>query len=177
MPPPTKENVLDLDGRRALFDLVKERPGIHLRAIAETAGQAISTAEYHLHQLVKFGLLDTREEGGVKAFFPPEIDRRDKDLLYVVRHEAPRRICAHLLLSPEATPAELKDALGIPAPTLSFHLKKLLKNGVTAEEKRGRTKALTINNPERVASVLVTYRATFLDDAIDRFAETWLALR
>jgi predicted transcriptional regulator len=177
MPPPTKQNVLDLEARRSLFELVQERPGIHLRAIAEVAGQAISTSEYHLHQLVKFGLLDTREAGGVKAFFPPEIDRRDKDLLYVVRHEAPRRICAHLLLEPQASPADLKVALGIPAPTLSFHLKKLLKNGITAEEKRGRSKALTIVDPERVGSVLVTYRATFLDEAIDRFAETWLALR
>lgn len=176
MPPPTRENVLDLEARRGLYDLVRERPGIHLRALAEASGHALSTVEYHLHQLVKFDLLHTREEGGAKAFYPPDLDRRDKDLLYAVRHEAPRRICAHLLLHPGASPAELKEALGIPAPTLSFHLKKLRQKELTREEPAGRSKRLFVVDEERLASVLVTYRATFLDDAIDRFADTWLNL-
>jgi hypothetical protein len=35
---------------------------------------------------------------------------------------------------------------------------------------------LTIVDAERVAGLLVTYRKSFVDDAVDRFSEAWLAL-
>jgi hypothetical protein len=59
---------------------------------------------------------------------------------------------------------------------LSFHLKKLRSAHLLREEAAGRTKRLFVEDPERVATVLVTYRRSFLDEAIDRFTEAWLAL-
>lgn len=175
--PPTKENVLDLDVRKQIVDCVEQNPGLHLRGLAERLGLPVSTLEYHTYQLLRHGRLSTRESGNFKAFYPAEgLDRRDKDILYMVRHEAPRRICAHLLLHPGITPKELREALSMAAPTLSFHLKRLREGGVTREEAAGRTKHLFVADGERVASVLVTYRASFLDDTVDRFAKTWLAL-
>jgi hypothetical protein len=44
------------------------------------------------------------------------------------------------------------------------------------EEPAGRTKRLYIEDPERLADVLVTYRKSFVDDAVDRFADAWLGL-
>jgi hypothetical protein len=43
-------------------------------------------------------------------------------------------------------------------------------------EPDGRTKRLYVVDPERVANLLVTYRRSFLDEAVDRFADAWLAL-
>jgi predicted transcriptional regulator len=169
--------VLDLDARRRIVEHVRQNPGLHLRALAETLQMPVSTLEYHTYHLVRHGHLSTREDGGFKSFYPAEgIDRRDKDILYLVRHEGPRRICAHLLLSPGATPGDLKTVTALSAPTLSFHLKKLRDARLVREEPAGRTKRLFVEDPERVASVLVTYRRSFLDDAVDRFTETWLAL-
>lgn len=176
-PPPTKKNVLDLDVRRRIVDAVREHPGLHLRGLADLLALPVSTLEYHCYQLARHGFLSTRQEGAYKAFYPEVgIDRRDKDILYVVRHEAPRRILAHLILHDGATPKDLKEALDMAGPTLSFHLKKLRDGGMTAEEAAGRTKLLHVTDPERVASVLVTYRRSFVDDAVDRFAEAWLDL-
>jgi DNA-binding transcriptional ArsR family regulator len=93
-----------------------------------------------------------------------------------VRHDAPRRICSHLLLNPGATPKDLRDVIGVTGPTLTFHLNKLRKAEIVREEPDGRTKRLYVLDPERVANVLVTYRRSFLDDAVDRFADAWLAL-
>lgn len=156
---------------------VKESPGLHLRALAEALTMPVSTLEYHCYQLVKHGHLATRESAGFKSFYPGEgMDRRDKDILYLVRHEAPRRVCTHLLLHPGATPKELKEVLAMAAPTLSFHLKKLRSAGLVVETPEGRTKRLVVADPERVASVLVTYRKSFFDDVVDRFSDAWLAL-
>lgn len=169
--------MLDLEVRRRIVETVEENPGLHLRALAERLGLPVSTLEYHTYQLLRHDRLTAREDGGYKSFYPRQgIDRRDKDILYLVRHEAPRRIAAHLLLHPGATPKEVREALGMAGPTLSFHLKKLRDAGFLGEEPAGRTKRLRVRDPERVASVLVTYRRSFVDDAVDRFAETWLEL-
>lgn len=176
--PPTRQTVLDLDIRQTIVDTIRERPGLHLRALAEVLEVPVSTLEYHCYQLARFGHLSTRQEGAYKAFYPEGgIDRRDKDILYVVRHDAPRRVCTHLLLNDGDTPKQVREALGMAAPTLSFHLKKLREAGIIEEEPVGRTKMLHVADPERVASVLVTYRQSFVDDAVDRFAEVWLQMR
>src|SRR5687768_15865508 len=148
-----------------------------MRELAARLQMPVSTLEYHCYQLVKHGQLVTRESAGFKAFYPGEgMDRRDKDILYLVRHDAPRRICTHVLLNPGATPKDLRDVIGVSGPTLSFHLKKLRTAGILREEPDGRTKRLFVEDPERVANILVTYRRSFLDSAVDRFADAWLAL-
>jgi len=174
---PTKEDALDLPLRRRIVETVRANPGLHMRGLAERLDLAVSSLEYHCYHLVRTGHLVTRETAGFKAFYPAEgLDRRDKDILYLVRQEGVRRICTHLLLHPGATPKELKDAAGFTGPTLSFHLKKLREAGMLEEEPDGRTKRLRIVDPERVANVLVTYKKSFLDDVVDRFAKTWLSL-
>lgn len=176
-PPPTADNVLDLEARRRIVDFVRLNPGLHMRELATRLDIAVSTLEYHAHQLVKHGHLVTREAGGFKAYYPGEgMDRRDKDILYVIRHEAPRRICSHVLLSPGATPKDIASALDMAAPTLSFHLNKLRKAGILRETPAGRTKRLHVEDAERVANILVTYKASFLDDVVDRFAAAWMDL-
>ena len=176
-PPPTPDTVLDLEARRRIVTFVQESPGLHMRELAARLEMPVSTLEYHCYQLVKHGQLITRETSGFKAFYPAQgIDRRDKDILYLVRHDAPRKICSHVLLNPGATPKDLRDQLGFTGPTLSFHLNKLRKAEILREEPDGRTKRLYVIEPERVANVLVTYRRSFLDSAVDRFADTWLAL-
>ncbi|HUR25588.1 MAG TPA: helix-turn-helix domain-containing protein [Candidatus Thermoplasmatota archaeon] len=176
-PPPTPDTVLDLEARKRIVRFVQESPGLHMRELAARLDMPVSTLEYHCYQLVKHGQLVTRETAGFKAFYPGEgMDRRDKDILYLVRHDAPRRICTHVLLNPGAAPKDLRQVIGVSGPTLSFHLKKLRSAGILREEPDGRTKRLFIEDPERVANILVTYRRSFLDAAVDRFADAWLAL-
>lgn len=176
-PPPSPENVLDLEARRRIVRFVQESPGLHMRELAARLEMPVSTLEYHCYQLVKHGQLVTRESAGFKAFYPGEgMDRRDKDILYLVRHDAPRKVCSHLLLHPGSTPKELREILGVTGPTLTFHLNKMRSAGLVREEPEGRTKRLYVEDPERVANLLVTYRRSFLDDAVDRFADAWMAL-
>ncbi len=175
MPP---KDLLDLEARKRIVELIGRSPGLHMRALAEQLEMAVSTLEYHCYQLQRHGHVTTREEGGYKAYYPAEgIDRRDKNILYLVRQEMPRRVCAHLLLHPGATPKDVRTELGCSAPTLSFHLKKMLHAGLLREEPAGRTKYLFVEDDERVANVLVTYRKSFVDDVVDRFTAAWSELR
>lgn len=178
MPPPTRDNILDLPMRRKIVDAVAENPGLHLRALAQHLGLAVSSLEYHCYHLLRTEHLVARDVGGHKAFFPADgLDRRDKDILALVRQDVVRRICAHLALHPDCTPKQLRAVAAVSAATLSFHLKKLRLAGIIEELPAGRTKRIRLLDAERVANVLVTYRESFLDSAVDRFAKTWMSLR
>ena len=60
--------------------------------------------------------------------------------------------------------------------TISFHLKKLIDAGVVSAISIGRGTAYEVPNPERIVDILITYKRTFLDDAVDTFIDTWASL-
>jgi hypothetical protein len=60
--------------------------------------------------------------------------------------------------------------------TLSFHLSRLVRATVLNQECMGREKFFWLADPEHVAHTLVTFHETFVDDAVDRFIETWTGL-
>lgn len=174
---PGAEKLLELHSRRRIYDYVKQVPGIHLRALQRELSMPLGTLEYHLYQMEREGLLVTREDGRFKGYFPhDELDRRDRDYLYFLRQEMPRRISLEVANQPGVRFQELAARLPISPSTLSFHLKKLLTAEILQETPLGREKTYTCTEAERVRRLVVRYRATFVDDVVDRFADAWLNL-
>ena len=137
----------------------------------------IGTLEYHLYQMEKEGLLVTRENGRFKAYFTQEdLDRRDRDYLYYLRQDMPRRIALEVADEAGISFQRLAERLPISPSTLSFHLKKLLNAGILVETPMGREKTYGCPEPERVRRLIVSYRKTFVDDVVDKFADAWLNL-
>ncbi len=171
------EEALELATRRRIYEHVRRVPGAHMREIGRDVGIPMGTLEYHLHYLVKAGLLATREDGRYTRYFVVgDLGRREKDVLAILRQRVPRQIAAHLLLAPGASHGEILTQFSLSASTLSFHLKKLLTSGIARQEKSGRENRYWVIEPDLVAKVLVAHRASFLDDVVDRFASVWLAL-
>ncbi|MBI2078262.1 MAG: helix-turn-helix domain-containing protein [Euryarchaeota archaeon] len=172
-----KFRLLELENRRRIYEFLKEAPGTHLRALQRELSMPIGTLEYHLYQMEREGLLVTREDGRFKAYFTQEnLDRRDRDFLYYLRQEMPRRIALEVANEPGVRFQALVGRLPISASTLSFHLKKLLHAEIVSEEPIGREKAYRCPDADRVKKLIVQYRATFVDDVVDRFADAWLNL-
>jgi DNA-binding transcriptional ArsR family regulator len=172
-----RDEPLELETRRRIYQFLEQHPGEHMREIGRSLNIAMGTLEYHLHYLIKSGLLTTREDQRFTRYFPAGgMDRRDKDVLAVVRQKVPRQIAAHLLLHPGASHGEILRHFSLSASTLSFHLKKLLRSGIATQAKEGRENHYQITDPDTIARVLITYRASFLDDVVDRFAEAWLSI-
>jgi len=119
----------------------------------------------------------TREDGRFKAFYPSDgLDRRDRDALYYLRQEQPRRIALEIVNEPGISFQILASRLPISASTLSFHLAKLRTAGLVEEQRAGREKTFTVPDAERVRALILRYRATFVDTIVDRFADAWLSL-
>lgn len=156
------------EARQRILRHVDAHPGLHLRQLAQALAMPVSTLEYHCHVLERRGRLAVRVAGKFRTFFPPDgLDRRDKDVLCVVRRAAPRRIVAYLLEHPGATAGDVGAAAGLAPPTFSFHLRRLREARVVREEREWRTKRLYLEDPERAAALLATYAVSFANPALD----------
>lgn len=172
-----EKDLLELDSRRRIYERVRQTPGLHLRALARELGMPLGTLEYHTHQMEKVGLLVTRGEGWIKAFFAQDLlDRRDRDLMFLLRQKTPRRLALEIVGKPGIGFQGLAERLRIAPSTLSFHLAKLRRTGLVEERLEGRQKSYSCTDSERVRKLIVQYRSTFVDDVVDRFADAWLDL-
>jgi predicted transcriptional regulator len=62
------DDILELETRRNIFDLLKKNPGLHLSKIAQTLKLRVSLVEYHLTYLEKHGLLISDIHTGYKRY-------------------------------------------------------------------------------------------------------------
>ena len=168
---------LALETRRRIFEHVRRFPGTHFREVQRALGLQPGELEYHLHTLEKAGLLTSQEGAARRRYFvAAEIPHPDKALLGLLRQAAVRRILLAVLEKPGISFQEIHAAVGGAKSTLSFHLRKVTGSGLVAVERAGRENVYAVPEADRVAGLLVTYRASFLDDAVDRFADLWLGL-
>ena len=169
-----EEDVLELENRRKIYQLVSKFPGMYLREIEKELGLAIGVLEYNLSYLERAEILTVEREGNRKRYFVGEdISFGDKTTIGIMRQEIPRRIVIHLMLNPKASFQDVLAQFNISKSTLSFHMKKLTEANIVGSEKEGRSSFYSVIDPENTARVILTYKASFLDSVVDRFAEVW----
>ncbi len=172
-----KDDALELDTRRALYDIIANGPGRHFRAIQRESGLPSGVVDYHLRVMEQQDLIVSRDEGRYKRFYiVGKVGSKDKELMGLLRQKTPRKIVLFLMLNPRSKHKEIKNKVGVSASTMSYHLKKLKKKDVVKSERQGRSVAYWIDEEDRVARALIRYKRSFLDDAVDAFADTWLEL-
>ncbi|RLF51202.1 MAG: transcriptional regulator [Thermoplasmata archaeon] len=171
-----KEDHLALETRKKIYDLISKSPGLHKREIARELNMSLSTIDYHLHYLEKRAIVVAKMDGKYKRYFIAEkTEAEDKRIMPLLRQETPRRIIIFLLQNPKAIHKEICKHVKKAPSTVSFHLKKLIEAGILEEISLGKEKAYVVRTPEKIADLLITYRSTFLDKAVDKFVDAWAA--
>lgn len=121
----------------------------------------LGTSLYHLDYLESAGLIVSRRDGRYKRYFGSHsIGRREKEVLSLLRHEAPRRLTQALLDRGAATQRELCDAVGVSRSTVSFHLNRLVAEGVV------------LRTPRRPEALYDVAEPAFTRDLLQRFGES-----
>lgn len=165
---------LEVESRRRIYEALQDSPGSHFSELKRTLEMATGTLQYHLRVLEERGLIDTREDGRYTRYFPTfEVDRRDKELLGLLRQETPRRIVLDLLEHDGAQLTQVSDRLDLAPSTISFHMDKLVEAEVVEKPERGRYE---IVDDEQVTNLLVTYQESFADRAVDRIVSLFTGL-
>ena len=164
------DKTLNLESRKQTFDAIVDNPGIHLRELERKVDIPLGTIRYHIRVLEKRQLIIIRTEGKYKRYYAKgEIDRSDKDRLAVLRKELPRTIILFLMEFPGSTHSDLTEAIAVAPSTMSYHLKRLVKDNIIEKEK-GKYRVV---DEEKIADLLIQYRQTFLDSLVDRFVRIW----
>jgi predicted transcriptional regulator len=169
-----EEDVLELENRRRIYQLLLKYPGMYLREMEKELGLAVGVLEYNLSYLEKKEILMVEREGNRKRYFIREgFSWGDKITVGLLRQEIPRRIVIYLMLNENASFQDVLAQFKISKSTLSFHMKKLTEANIVGSEKDGRATNYRVLDPENTARVILTYKASFLDVVVDRFAEVW----
>lgn len=101
----TREDILELETRREIFNLILKYPGLHLRELSRRTDLSLSGLRHHLNYLIKQEYVVTKSDQRYTRYYASkEVGRRDQIWLNILRQEVPRKI---VLLLITAGPAEL----------------------------------------------------------------------
>lgn len=168
---------LDLRTRAKIYQYILKNPGLHERELSRVLDIPLSTVDYHLYFLKKRELIVGRFDGHYNFYFASgKVGVKDKTFFKILRQKVTRNIIIFLLLEKAATHGCIKDEIGLAPSTVSFHLKKLVDLEILKSEIVGRETIYWVIEPDYISDLIISYKKSFLDDAVNRFAETWIEL-
>ena len=137
----TRDNVLEHEARRKMYELLWESGPMHLRRLATTLELSTTNATWHLDKLVKAGLVGEVKANGYRMYYPRGAGRivRDQCLLTAqMQSENARAVVEYLADHPGAHQREVARALEVNHGTARWHLTRLAEAGVLEVERDGR---------------------------------------
>lgn len=167
------DHALDLDSRRAIYDMICSRPGTFLRELERELGMQVGMLSYHLRVLAEAGMVRAEQEGNHLRYFPSDgFILNDRKALSYLRNRTSRAILIHLLDRGSMGFTELLGPVGVSKSTLSYHLKRLAAAGLITV-KKGEGMTVTAKDPERLVNLLVWVREDLERDSADALVDIW----
>ncbi|HZX19620.1 MAG TPA: winged helix-turn-helix transcriptional regulator [archaeon] len=167
------EEALKLDIRKKIYNTVKKNPGLHFREIQRRVEIATGALQYHLDYLQKKHLIKTERETKFLRYYLVRQDFAETGLMALLRQDSIRKIVVFLLQRRFANNTTISLQVGLSPSTTSWHLEKLVENGIVEKERKGRKTYFKISDKDRIATLLVDYRRSFLDEVVNNFVEVW----
>lgn len=125
--------------KKTVIDYVKSHPGTHIRRIAKELGLGLGDLRYHLHILEKEGLVRTRRSGLYKFVYPSNMfGDKQITILSLLSQETPSEILLFLIQKPGSTQKALVEQLRLTPATISWHMDRMVKEGVIERIKIGK---------------------------------------
>ena len=161
--------------RRKIYEEIVLNPGLHFRELQKRLNIPTGVLEYHIGVLVREELVVYREDGKYKRFFANStMTREERRIMGTLRSGVERKIVLLLLENGRMKHGELSHRLDISPSTLSYHLSKLVKNGIVDKNTEGRDRSYFVIRPEQIAKTMIKYRKSFLDSLVDNFAKWYM---
>lgn len=137
-----------------LGQIVKERPGIHFRALGRAAGvTSVGQLRHHIDRLERGGHIVELEEGRFKRFFSSaDHEPKLRPVLARFARQVPRQIGKLLLLRP-MNRTELQRSLGLADSTLGYHLARMIRLGDLSKNTGRNCCIYTLTDPELVRRI------------------------
>jgi predicted transcriptional regulator len=161
--------------RKAIYDLIKRQPGLHLNKIAELLDMGPSLALYHLNYMEKHQLVTVVKDefSYYKRFYVKEsrVGVEEKKILSTLRQEALLPIVLSLIRESPLRHKEILKELAISPPSLlSYRLNKLVENDIVEVVYYGREKGYRLKHEKMIINLIRKYQ---LGELVDGFTGLW----
>jgi predicted transcriptional regulator len=148
----------ELDIQKQIYLLISKQPGLNLSTIADEISISIPLALYHLRYLEKNELLTSTKDGGyLRYYVKGRIGSKDKKFLSLFRQEILLKIVLYLLKTPHSRHKEILENFTMSRSLLSYHLKKLVKQGIIDAYGFGQERRYKVINEEEIVRFLIKY--------------------
>ncbi len=164
-------NIQALEVRQQIYEFIQHYPGLHFREIQRRLGIAVGTLQYHVRHLEEEKLIIGRKDGEYTRYYTVGVvTERDRFLLQFLRQRPMRHALLFLLEKKKVNHKQISLKIGLSPATTSWYLAKLVDANLLGKKRDGREVFYHLLNPKEMSRVLLTYRASFLDEVVDRFA-------
>jgi predicted transcriptional regulator len=134
-------NVLNNESRKRILDLILMNPGIDHTEISNMTGLNKQTLRYHLGILISFHKVTIVREGGSFYYFENggAVSALERKIAIYMRNDTTRSILEIIGHTSGINQADIAGLLNITPPTVIWHIRKLIRDGIVEEERQGKT--------------------------------------
>lgn len=127
--------LLEQPVRRRLWDIIRNRPGIHASQLCRESGEAWGTVQYHLGLLRKVEMITTVESGRERRFFPPDVDPDRARLVSLLEQGRREEIARFILANPGQRQVDVCTEVNVSRKTFRASVQPLVEAGLIEERK------------------------------------------
>jgi predicted transcriptional regulator len=172
--PHEEEDVLEMETRKEIFEHVQANPGVHFSQLKRDLNMETGLLQHHLRTLEEYDVLTSEDHQGKRRLFVArELDEEERAILSSLRYETTRHILLFLIEESEARNRAIAEDLGVAPATVSWHVSRLVEEGIVSKVRDGRTTRYTVTDEELTMGLLVRYQESFVDRAVDRVIDFW----
>lgn len=169
-----EEDVLELETRKEIFEYVQANPGAHFSQLKRDLDMETGLVQHHLSTLEDYDVLTSEDHQGKRRLFvAEELAEEERAILSSLRYETTRHILLFLVEESTARNGAIAEELGVSPPTVSWHISRLVENGIVSEVEDGRTTYYTVADEDLTMQLLVRYQESFVDRAVDNVLDFW----
>lgn len=164
--------------RTALHAIVEKNPGIYLTKIAELLQISVQLADYYLVDMQRENeIISVKNRGEYhKRYYTiqSQIVGDEQKILYLLGHRIALEIVLLLLKYQTLKHKDLTEMIGVSPSKLSYHLTKLLQEGILDVCPHGEGKGFVLSKREEMKRILKKYRLRIEGDlAVEGFMDIW----
>jgi len=162
-----KNEILELETRRRIYNFILNYPGLHFRELSRKISMPKSTLEYHLRYLKKRGLVTATSKGKYARYYiAKKVGVDTKKLFDILRQETPRRILLSMKIYHPVSLEHLVRDLDKASSTISYHLKKLIDADIVERIKVDNQVKFGLKDEEGLYDFFIQYNESLLDEFV-----------
>ncbi len=164
-----------------ILSFIQDNPGCYLRQIRNELALSMGSVQYHSYQLQKVGKITSTRQGLYKLHFQSgTFQDHEKKIFQVLNQETPREIIMFIIEQKDPTQTDITKRLGISAPSINWHVRRLIDFKIVDEVRDGKYKRYKLSDnsidSRYIVEVLKTHHPNLWNKWSNRLAEMFLSL-